>query len=304
LSIQFKIAFFLLLGIGAVLLIPQLKDGSTPHTPEAEARQRRVYLFAPTQLHNAAGERMAPANITVQMGLLTVLENPIESGDFTWLRIRDERTGNEGWIHEHLTSNESIAMDSNNALPIGHERVDRFFALPHNYRPDDLVPLNMRYCRIRQIELRREAAEAFIAMHYAAASEGIYLYGFSGYRSYDTQRELYLNRIQRGERHRQRYVARPGHTEHQLGTTLDVVGNDTSIAAQHAFDATREAAWLRTECYKYGFVLSYGRDNIVPTGYGFESWHIRYVGKENAIKWIRDHLSPENPIYKKYITGK
>jgi LAS superfamily LD-carboxypeptidase LdcB len=247
---------------------------------------------------------MTSANAAIREGLLIVLEGPMESGDYTWLCIRDTRDGREGWIYEHLTSNEAIAIDSTKGLPIGQERVDRYSALPHDYRPGDLIPLDMKYCRIRQIELRREASEAFIELYNAAVREGIHLYGFSGYRPYETQRELYLNRIQRGEMHRQRYVARPGHTEHQLGTTLDVVGNDTNIAAQLAFDNTREAAWLRTECYQYGFILSYGTDNTVPTGYGYESWHIRYVGKTNAIEWIRTHIAPENPVYKKYIIAK
>ena len=313
-SVPSKILIFILCGAGAVLLIPQIKSGisgegqagarelsAAAPAQTADTYPRRVYLFAQTTLHTAANGRMTPSSAAIKEGLLTALESPVESGDFTWLRVRDERTGSEGWVYEHLTSNEAVALDSKKELAIGQERVDRFYALPHDYRPGDLVPLDMRYCRIRQIELRQETAEAFIALHTAAAREGIHLYGFSGYRSYDYQRELYLNRIKIWEKHRQRFVARPGHTEHQLGTTLDVVGRDTNFAAQNGFDTTSEAAWLRAECYRYGFVLSYGKDNTVPTGYGYESWHIRYVGKENAVAWIRTHLAPENPIYKKYI---
>jgi len=288
----------------AKALQAEARSAESPQAiPANDSYPRRVYLFAPAPLHTYSGGRMIPANTTISEGALDALASPIESGEYTWLKIRGTRGGTqrEGYIYEHLTSNEANTIDTSKGLALGQERVDRFYALPHDYRPGDLVPLDMRYCRIRQIELRRETAAAFIELHNAAARQGIHIYGFSGYRTYETQRELYLNRIKTGERHRQRYVARPGHTEHQLGTVLDVVGRDTNLAAQLSFDPTPEAAWLRTECYRYGFVLSYGKDNTQDTGYGYESWHIRYVGKENAIEWMRAHLAPDNPVYKQYI---
>jgi LAS superfamily LD-carboxypeptidase LdcB len=273
---------------------------AVPQAGETLSESSRVYLFAPACLHRGEKNSIAPTDITIQEGLLTVLKPPMESGGYTWLYIRDTR-GNEGWIHEHLTSGEPEALAPGKTAAIGQERVDYYNALPHDYKPSDLVPLPMRYCRIRQIELRKEAADAFIELHEAAARAGLPIYGFSGYRSYAAQRELYLNRIKIGEKHRQRYVARPGHTEHQLGTVLDVVGNDVNFAAHNGFDRTPYAAWLRGECYRYGFVLSYGKDNTQPTGYAYESWHIRYIGRENALHWIRGHIAPDNPVYKKYI---
>ena len=72
------------------------------------------------------------------------------------------------------------------------------------------------------------------------------------------------------------YSARAGHSEHQSGLAFDV------NFAGYAFNGTREAIWLEKNCHKYGFIIRYpsGKESI--TGYNYESWHCRYVGKELA----------------------
>ncbi len=270
------------------------------HTPEAVPRLKR-HLFAKTALYTRSANGMQATARSLEeqtLDVTTVLSNV---GGYDWLRIVNTAKGIDGWIMEHLTSAvPDMKIPKNGLLPIGQERVDRYAALPHDYKPADLVNLDMQYCRIRQIQMRREAAEAFARLHRAAKAAGVSIYGFSGYRAYETQRQLYLNRITIGERHRQRYVARPGHTEHQLGTVVDVVGPDIRHAAMHSFDSTPEARWLRTNCYEHGFVLSYGADNRIPTGYGYESWHIRYIGKAAIPAWVRTHLDPGHEVARRY----
>jgi LAS superfamily LD-carboxypeptidase LdcB len=72
------------------------------------------------------------------------------------------------------------------------------------------------------------------------------------------------------------FSARPGHSEHQTGMAMDI------IEASSAFEGTPAAIWLAENCYKYGFIIRYpkGKENI--TGYKYEPWHIRYLGKDTA----------------------
>ncbi len=278
-----------------------LAAGVAQEDPAQAAPLQKRHLFTQTVLHRKVGNQMQATGIKLDEQTFEVVASVSNLGGYDWVHVVNRAKNIDGWIFEHLTSAvPAMQVPANGVFPIGQERVDRWAALPHNYKPSDLVNLDMQYCRIRQIQIRREAAEAFVRLHKAARQAGHSIFGFSGYRSYDMQRQLYLNRITIGELHRQRYVARPGHTEHQLGTVVDVVGLNTGNAAMHSFDNTPEANWLRTNCYEYGFVLSYGPDNRIPTGYGYESWHIRYIGKAAVAEWIRKHLPPGHAVARRY----
>lgn len=74
------------------------------------------------------------------------------------------------------------------------------------------------------------------------------------------------------------YSARAGYSEHQTGLAIDVNTVDMT------FDNTDESNWLSNNCYKYGFVIRYPKDKESITGYMYEPWHIRYVGKDLASK--------------------
>ncbi len=115
-------------------------------------------------------------------------------------------------------------------------------------------------------------ADAFKAMVNATKAQGIHFYGFSGFRSAHTQRDLYLNRMKRPPYYKQRGVARPVHSEHQLGTTVDVVGEDTSLAAASAFGNTPEARIPPNGNFKsvwFEFFAEYGMiiDRYPDAGY-------------------------------------
>ena len=77
------------------------------------------------------------------------------------------------------------------------------------------------------------------------------------------------------------FSARPGFSEHQTGLAIDV--NEIS----DAFIGTPEAIWLEEHCVEYGFIIRYPQGKQGVTGYKYEPWHIRYVGKDNA-KRIHD----------------
>ena len=80
-----------------------------------------------------------------------------------------------------------------------------------------------------------------------------------------------------------RFVAVPGASEHQLGLAMDV--NRVNAAGLKAsFGKTKEGIWLAENCWRFGFILRYQQEWEDVTGYGYEPWHIRYVGAEHALR--------------------
>ncbi len=120
-----------------------------------------------------------------------------------------------------------------------------------------------------------EAASAYQRMAADASKDGITIFIISGYRTFETQAELYRSEVaQFGPN--QNTSAKPGHSEHQLGTTVDL--NELS----GGFGSSPAGRWLAQNSTKYGFVLSYPAGREAQTGYAYEPWHFRYVGPGTA----------------------
>ena len=121
--------------------------------------------------------------------------------------------------------------------------------------------------------------EAYRQLSQAAADRGLNIYISSGYRSYNTQKNLYNNYVAKdGKALADTYSARAGHSEHQTGICFDLNTIDDS------FQYTHEGIWVNDNAYKYGFIIRYPKGKEHITGYQYESWHLRYVGKEMAEK--------------------
>ncbi|WP_295078631.1 D-alanyl-D-alanine carboxypeptidase family protein [Ruminococcus sp.] len=139
---------------------------------------------------------------------------------------------------------------------------NKTYSLPSDYNPGKILS---------------EAQAAFDTMKADAAKEGIYLSIVSGFRSYTYQGQLYSSYVNRdGKAAADTYSARAGHSEHQTGLAMDINN------AGSGFNNTKEAKWLAANCVKYGFIIRYplGKEDI--TGYQYESWHVRYLGRELA----------------------
>ena len=150
--------------------------------------------------------------------------------------------------------------------------VNKSYSIPESYRPSNSTGKD--YCNDC---LTDETLSAFNEMKSAAASEGLTLKVVSGFRSYDFQQRLYDNYVARdGKDGADKYSARPGHSEHQTGLAFDI------NMAGDAFTNTPEGKWVNENCYKYGFIIRYPDGKMNYTGFKYESWHLRYVGKELA----------------------
>lgn len=124
----------------------------------------------------------------------------------------------------------------------------------------------------------------------AAAVEGITLTLGSGYRSPELQQYFFDNYAARdGKEAANKYSALPGQSEHQTGLALDFASGDMACYLEQCFADTPAGKWLATHAYEYGFILRYTKDAEATTGYQFEPWHYRYVGKELATALHREH---------------
>ena len=125
---------------------------------------------------------------------------------------------------------------------------------------------------------------AFNEMKADAAAVGIDLYIGSGYRSYNTQKSIYNSYVKRdGKTKADTYSARPGYSEHQTGLAMDICSHNLEKSCVNSrFNNTEPANWLNQNAYLYGFILRYPSGKTGETGYIYESWHYRYVGKELA----------------------
>lgn len=164
--------------------------------------------------------------------------------------------------------------------------VNKQYKLPDNYKPADLVYPDVPFIFSEKIEkrmMRKEAAGALEDMFAGAKQDGVRLAGVSAYRSEATQTTLFNNYVARdGEEKARTYSAVPGHSEHQTGLSIDISGTDGKCAAESCFAGTEEAEWLAAHAAEYGFIIRYPEGKQAITGYMYEPWHVRYVGKEIA----------------------
>ena len=84
------------------------------------------------------------------------------------------------------------------------------------------------------------------------------------------------------EREASSYSARPGESEHQTGLCLDFTTSKMGGQLNESFEKTDAFKWLSQNAYKYGFILRYPKDKVALTGYDYEPWHYRFVGRQAA----------------------
>lgn len=160
----------------------------------------------------------------------------------------------------------------------------------HNYLKEDYVPENLKSLSstyaLSNMKMVEEAANAFESLSKDASKENYKIIAMSTYRSYEYQVDLYNKYVKSdGKDAADTYSGRPGNSEHQTGLAVDVY-NQTETYTN--FEKTEEYDWMQENAYKYGFILRFPKGKENETGYEFESWHYRYVGKDIA-KYIHKH---------------
>jgi zinc D-Ala-D-Ala carboxypeptidase len=170
--------------------------------------------------------------------------------------------------------------------------------LKGDYVPANLVPVPAYMHPSYSMQLRSEALVHLENLWQAAEGEGVTLHIRSAYRSYDTQKGLFNDYASKyGEEQANRFSARPGQSEHQLGTAVDFGGTNVDFKADYG--QTPQGLWLAAHAYKYGFALSYAEGKEHITGYIYEPWHYRYIGIEAAAEW-----KDSGKTLKEFLEGK
>ncbi len=185
--------------------------------------------------------------------------------------------------YDYYTHTKKTDMDQNEAI-----LVNKYYALPDKYAPEDIVDVSNWYA-FEGIKTRQIVYDAFKEMFNAAKEDGITLIINSGYRTYEAQSKVYEEYKEAyGEEYADNYAARPDYSEHQSGLALDII---TYGASGETFETTEAFKWLQDNADKYGFILRYPKDKEDITGYKYESWHYRYLGKELAKKVKKSGLT-------------
>ncbi len=164
------------------------------------------------------------------------------------------------------------------------------------YKPDDLT--SIRYYVPDRSEttryLRSEAAEAFHQLVERAAMDGVELKMTTAYRSYDFQKILYDSYVSReGEAAANKYSAKPGQSEHQTGLAADVSSPSVDYQLSNDYGRTAEGKWLAENAHRFGFIIRFPEGKEEITGYQYEPWHIRYVGRAAAKEIYERNLTLE-----------
>jgi zinc D-Ala-D-Ala carboxypeptidase len=180
--------------------------------------------------------------------------------------------------------------------------LDTIYMVRRDYVPPKLVSVsNARIDgggKVRAVVIKDLAAMAA-----AARKAGAPLKVTSAYRSWSQQKYLYKREVERyGVDRGRESVARPGHSEHQLGTTIDFTSAGSSKTAWQYSDWGRTAAgkWIRNNGWKFGFVMSYPDGRKGVTCYRYEPWHYRYVGREMAADIHDSRLTLREYLWKHY----
>lgn len=150
--------------------------------------------------------------------------------------------------------------------------VNKKYSLPSNYNPGS----------------NSEASYWLGMLRSDAEKNGHYLYLCSGFRSYQDQNYIYWNYVSTyGQEATDTFSARPGHSEHQTGLAFDIGYIDDD------FGNWDSGIWLAENAHKYGFIIRYPKGKQHITGYKYEPWHVRYLGKDLATKVYNSGLTLE-----------
>ena len=166
---------------------------------------------------------------------------------------------------------------------------------PIQYVPTDLVAPRFGTLNANPYgrKLRKEASTAAYRLAMAMRAEGAgSMVIQSGYRSFAEQKTIYDRQVDRyGLKAGEALAARPGYSEHQTGWAMDVSARGQGCQIRVCFGKTKAGSWLVANAYKYGFIIRYPEFATPVTGYQYEPWHLRYVGKGLAMVMRDDRIS-------------
>ena len=176
--------------------------------------------------------------------------------------------------------------------------LDTVFQLPRAYAPQDLTDAAKAGLNGGHL-IRMVAIGDLSTMVVAAKADGANLAIQSAYRSYAGQVLTFNDWVsQVGYSEALQTSARPGHSEHQLGTAIDFRSVGGASPWTYAdWSTTKEGAWLAANAWTFGWVMSYPKGKSAVACYRFEPWHYRYVGRAQAAAIHDAGLTPREWLW-------
>ncbi len=184
------------------------------------------------------------------------------------------------------------------------KKYSKIYFLNENYIPQKLVEINPEFLldKNKIVQIHGDVSSKLERMLNDAKGNGVDIKILSAYRSFSTQATLksaYKVTYGTGAN---KFSADQGYSEHQLGTTLDFTTTKLGSVLT-GFEKTEEYKWLLENAYKYGFVMSYPKEN---TYYIFEPWHWRYIGIPLATRLHTENTyfyALDQRIINEYLVG-
>ncbi len=180
--------------------------------------------------------------------------------------------------------------------------VDTRLRVGSSYKPTDLVSVSQANIG-GSGKVRRIIIDDLQAMAKAARKAGKGIAVRSAYRSYASQQSVFQGWVNSsGYKQALKFSARPGHSEHQLGTTIDFRSASSQAAPWDYNDwaTSKPGAWMKANAWKYGFVMSYPKGKFNKVCYGYEPWHYRYVGRKLAKEIHDSGLTPREYLWRHF----
>lgn len=182
-------------------------------------------------------------------------------------------------MHVNLDLDKEVYQDATLVTEYSIDMVvNKHRQLSKDYEPNDLTKIGKDYTPHDDLKASRVAINAFAEMKKAASKENLGLVINSAYRSYEDQEEIceeYKNLY--GQSYVDKYVAKPGFSEHQTGLAFDIGSTSSNIFAN-----SKEYVWIQKHAHEYGFIQRFPKGFEEITGFRNEAWHYRYVGKKIA----------------------
>lgn len=221
-------------------------------------------------------------------------DNTIQNNNDTESAVNEEP--NEIDVDPIVDKIDIISDESNTVL------VNKFNSLSEDYTPEDLVtvsvPTILENPEVNQ--LREVASTALTNMFAAAEEEDLFLFARSGFRSYNTQVQLFNGYADKhGEEAANKYSAKPGFSEHQTGLVMDVTSESVQFQLTEQFGETPEGKWIEENAHQFGFIIRYPKGKEDITGYIYEPWHLRYLGKD-----VAKEVYESNVTYEEFLVEK
>lgn len=208
-------------------------------------------------------------------------------------------TASLGKINSSNKIDEKLNVSSNNLKSVSNNYKDKYSIIINKANPisedvlNNYTLTNVENNMYNGIKLEKETYNNYLKLKENLLERGYYINIRSGFRTFNESKTIY-NSYQRekGDSYAEKYVAKPGTSEHNTGLAFDFVISSDKNTYKTNYESD-EYFYLENIAYLYGFIIRYPKGKEDVTGYNYEPWHLRYVGVDLAKYLKKNNLTLE-----------